>query len=383
MAQHGSRYTMESGAGTEVLLNGKPYLYFAGTSYFQLHSHPEVIKAASDATLKYGIGTATTRALTGTTPLLERMEEKLAGYFNTENAVYLPSGYLSSLAGMKALDEMGLFQVIFLDDGSHYSLVDAASATGKPVITFLNRDPEDLAAKMDEHLGKDQHPLVASNGLFPVMGTIAPVREYLYLSKKHGGVVWIDDAHGIGILGSHGRGTCEALGTPSGSIYLGATLSKAFGAYGGIVAGNEDFIRQVRSGSVMTGSSSPMNGAVAAGIKGMQLVQEHHNFRRKLWDNAIYLKESLEHMGITGEPVYIPKMHGVIPIFSFMYRDEATMKAIHRFLMEHGIYIQYTTYRGAGSEGVLRIVVTSSHKKAEIVRLTQTLKEALKRFSSS
>jgi 8-amino-7-oxononanoate synthase len=381
MSQNDSKYTMESSAGTQVLLNGKPYLYFAGTSYFQLHSHPEVIKAASDATMKYGIGTATTRALTGTTPLLEKMEEKLAGYFNTEDAVYLPSGYLSSLAGMKALDEMELFQVIFLDEGSHYSLVDAASATGRPVITFMNRDPDDLEAKMKEHLGKDQHPLVASNGLFPVMGTIAPVREYLYLSKKHGGAVWIDDAHGIGILGSHGRGTCEALGTPSGSIYLGATLSKAFGAYGGIVAGNEDFIRHVRSGSIMTGSSSPMNGAVAAGIKGMQLVQEHNYFRRKLWDNAVYLRESLDHLGITVEPLYIPKMHGIIPIFSFIYRDEATMKAIQRFLMERGIYIQYTTYRGAGSEGVLRIVVTSSHKKAEIVRLTQTLKEALKSFS--
>jgi 7-keto-8-aminopelargonate synthetase-like enzyme len=113
----------------------------------------------------------------------------------------------------------------------------------------------------------------------------------------------------------------------------------------------------------------------------MQLVQEHNYFRRKLWDNAVYLRESLDHLGITVEPLYIPKMHGIIPIFSFIYRDEATMKAIQRFLMERGIYIQYTTYRGAGSEGVLRIVVTSSHKKAEIVRLTQTLKEALKSFS--
>ena len=115
----------------------------------------------------------------------------------------------------------------------------------------------------------------------------------------------------------------------------------------------------------------------------MQLVQEHHDFRKKLWDNAVYLRESLQHMGITGEPVYIPKMHGIIPIFSFVYRDEATMKAIHRFLMDRGIYIQYTIYKGAGPEGVLRIVVTSSHKKAQIVRLTQTLKEALKTFSSS
>jgi 8-amino-7-oxononanoate synthase len=381
MAKQASAYTMESKAGTEVVLNGKRYLYFAGTSYFQLHSHPEVVKAASEATQQYGTGSATTRAMTGTTPLLEKIEQKLAGYFNTEGAVYLPSGYLSSLAGVKALDEMGRFQVIFLDEGSHYSLADAAAATGKPVVPFLNRDPVDLEAKMEEHLEKGLRPLVASNGLFPVTATIAPVRQYLYLSRKYNGVLWIDDAHGVGILGSHGRGTCEALGTPSGSICLGATLSKAFGAYGGIVAGNEDFIRQVRSGSVFTGSSSPMNGAVAAGIKGMELVQENHNFRKKLWDNAIYLRESLEHIGITTTAVYIPNMHGTIPIASFVYEDEAAMRSIQQYLMDRGIYIQHTTYRGAGTEGVLRIVVTSSHTKAQIVRLTQTLKEALRSLS--
>jgi 7-keto-8-aminopelargonate synthetase-like enzyme len=76
-------------------------------------------------------------------------------------------------------------------------------------------------------------------------------------------------------------------------------------------------------------------------------------------------------------------MHGSIPISSFEYKDAATMQAIHRFLMERGIYIQYTSYKGAGSEGVLRIVVTSSHKKAQIVRLTQTLKEAFRSLSAS
>ena len=74
MAQAGKHYTMESRTGTNVVLNGKSYLYFAGTSYFQLHSHPDVIKAANEATLQYGIGSATTRALTGTTPLLEKIE---------------------------------------------------------------------------------------------------------------------------------------------------------------------------------------------------------------------------------------------------------------------------------------------------------------------
>jgi 8-amino-7-oxononanoate synthase len=381
MSHRTKPFTMESRTGTTVVLDGKSYLYFAGCSYFQLHSHPDVTKAASEATLKYGIASATTRAMTGSTPLLKKLEEKLAAYFNTEDAVYLPSGYLSSLAGLKALDEMGLYQVIFLDESSHYSLLEGARATGREVVIFRNRDLKDLESKLARHLKKGQSPLLACDGLFPVPGTLAPLREYHDLAMKYNGIVWVDDAHGVGILGAHGRGTCEALGTPSSRVYLGATLSKAFGAYGGIIAGNKDFIDTVRTGSVMTGSSSPMNAAVAAGIKGVELVQESHGLRKKLWDNARYLKEGLAHIGIKNEAQFISEMHGTIPVVSFAYENAEKMGHIHKYLLEKGIYIQNTSYKGAGSEGVLRIVVTSSHKKAEIVRLTQTLKEAFRSLS--
>ncbi|MCK5066564.1 MAG: pyridoxal phosphate-dependent aminotransferase family protein [Bacteroidales bacterium] len=382
MTSHRQHHIMEGRTGTEVILNGLKYLYFAGTSYFQLHTHPDVVNAAMDATHKYGVGSATTRVMTGTTPLLLKIEDKLAGYFNTEDAVYLPSGYLSSLAGLKALDEMGTYDVIFLDEGSHYSLVEGAIATGRPVIPFRNRDPKDLELKISEHLGSGQRPLVATDGLFPVIAKLAPVRDYLDLAVKHQGVIWIDDAHGVGILGAHGRGTCEALGARSDRIYLGATLSKAFGAYGGIIMGSGSFINKVRSGSVMTGSSSPMNAAVAAAIKGLELVQENPGLRKKLWKNARYLNESLGQLGITSESRFIPEMHGTIPVASFSYGDAANMKSIHNYLMEQGIYIQYTKYKGAGPGGVLRIVVSSSHKKVEIVRLTTALKEAFRLFNS-
>ena len=381
MAKAEKKYTMESRTGTRVVLNGKSYLYFAGTSYFQLHSHMELIKAANEATLKYGIGSATTRAMTGTTPLLKKMEEKLANYFNTEDATYVPSGYLSSLAGLMALKELGKYQVIFLDEDSHYSLAEGAAATGKAVISFRHRNLDDLESLMKKHLGPGQRPLIASDGLFPIMGTLAPIRDYLAMTKKYDGVVWIDDAHGVGILGAHGRGSCEALGIRSDRIYLGATLSKAFGAYGGIIAGRREFIQKVRSGSVLTGSSSPMNAAVAAGIKGLELVQENQNLRKKLWDIARYMREGLQHMGIPIEPLFIPEMHGTIPIFSFAHKDAATMRAIHSYLIKQGIYTQYTSYRGAGSEGVIRVVVSSAHKKVEIVRLTHNLKEAFRRIN--
>lgn len=149
---------MESRPGTEVILDGKKYLYFAGTSYFQLHTHPKVMKAAEDATHKFGIGSATTRAMSGTTPLLKKVEDKLSSYFNSEDAAYLPSGWLSSLAGMQALNELGLYDKIFLDEGSHYSLVDGAMATGRSVIRFQNRDLKDLEKLMIKHLAAKERP---------------------------------------------------------------------------------------------------------------------------------------------------------------------------------------------------------------------------------
>ena len=380
MEQKENNFTMDGRPGTSVVLNGKTYLYFAGTSYFQLHSHPAMIKAANEATQQYGIGTATTRAMTGTTPLLREIELKLAEFFETEDAIYLPSGYLCSLAGLKALDEMGKYQLIFLDEGSHYSLVEGTAATGKRVITFRSRDPQDLVDKMKKHMGPGERPLVASDGLFPVLGNLAPVRDYLALLEEYDGVLWIDDAHGVGILGAHGRGSCEALEVPFQRIYLGATLSKAFGAYGGIIVGHAEFIEKVRSGSVLTGSSAPMNAAVAAGIKGLELVQGNGKLRTDLWNIAQYLREGLQHMGIPVESLYIKAKHGTVPIFSFMHRDASSMKKIHGYLLEQGIYTQYTSYKGAGTEGVIRVVVSSAHKKVEIDRLTHTLREAMRKL---
>ena len=382
MASIAQHHIMEGRPGTTVILDGMKYLYFAGTSYFQLHTHPDVVQSAVDATHKYGMGSATTRQMSGTTPLLKQVEEKLASFFNAEDAVYLPSGYLSSLAGMKALDELGLYDAVFLDDGSHYSLLQGAIATGKPVIPFRNRDLKDLESKISAHLDPDQHPLIATDGLFPVIAKLAPVVDYQDLANKYRGAVWIDDAHGVGILGAHGRGTCEALGARSDRIYLGATLSKAFGSYGGIIVGPGQFIDQVRAGSVMTGSNSPLNAAVAAGIAGLQLVQDNPRMRKKLWANAHYLSENLGQLGISSESKYIPEMHGTIPIASFTYGNAETMQSVHKYLMEQGIYIQYTDYKGAGPGGVLRIVVTSAHEKVEIVRLTSALKEAFRRYGS-
>ncbi|MCK5134668.1 MAG: pyridoxal phosphate-dependent aminotransferase family protein [Bacteroidales bacterium] len=362
------KHIMEGPAGPEVIIDGKKYLYFAGTGYFQLHSHTELIQASGDAVLQFGIGSATSRAMAGTTPLLLQLEEKIAEYFGTEDAAYLPSGYLSNIAGLKALNDLDLYDVIFIDEGSHYSNIEGAETAGKLVVKFANRNVEDLKLRLDETLKQNQRPLIATDGLFPIRAKLAPLVDYLDLAEKNNGLVWIDDAHGVGILGQNGRGTCEHLGLNSERLFMGATLSKAFGAYGGIIPGRTDFVRQVRAGSVITGSNSPMTAAIAAGLKGLELVKNNPGMREKLWENARYLKTGME-------SIHIPTDDNCLPIVAFTPGDAASMTAIHEALMEDGIFIQYSNYRGAGKEGVLRIVVFSTHTKDQIDTLVEGLRK--------
>jgi len=361
---------MDSAVGTETVIDGKKYLYFAGTGYFQLNSHPEVIKSASEATIKYGIGSATSRAITGTTPLLLEIEKKLAGFFGTEDAVYLPSGYLSNIAGLTALNNMNLFDVIFIDEGSHYCNIEAANMVGKPVVKFKNRNIEDLNLKINQTLKSGERPIIVSDGLFPIWAKSAPADSYLKIAEKYNGIVWIDDAHGVGILGRNGKGTYEHLGLNSNRLYMGATLSKAFGAYGGFITGNNEFISQIKSGNVITGSSSPMNAAVAAGLKGIELVKNNPEMREKLWENARYIKSKINLLGIVTDD-------NCFPIVTFAFADISKMKKIHHALMEKGIYIQYANYKGSGNSGVLRIVVFSTHTTTQIDYLTISLKDII------
>ncbi len=364
------RYIMESKVRTVTTINGKDYLYFAGTGYYQLQSHPKMIQAAVDATKKFGIGSATSRTITGTTDLLIKLEKRIADFFGTEDAVYLPSGYLTDMAGLQALEKDRGCDIVFIDEMAHYSNADGALTTGKKVVRFRHLDASDLTEKIKKYLKKGKRPLIATDGLFPVWAELAPVDNYLKIADEFDGVVWVDDSHAVGILGETGRGVSEYFHLDSDRLFMGATLSKAFGAYGGFVTGNSNFIRTVKSGNVMTGSSSPSNAMVSAALKGLELVKNNPEFRRRLWNNAVYLKKGMGRLGI-------PVADNYLPIVTFVTGNSSEMEKIQQKLMEKGIYIQFIKYVGSGADGVLRIVVTSSHTKKQIDFLLSSLKKLL------
>ena len=364
-----SKYIMESAPDAVTRINGKDYLYFGGTSYYSLHKHPSVLKAAGNALIEYGMLSATTRLGYGTTVLLETLEKRASEFFGTEDTAYLASGFLSSMAGVQALQIQEGFDLILLDEFSHYSNWNAAFSVEKPVYTFHHPNIEDLK-RLKEQVKPGQKPLVISDGVFPVFGEIAPIEIYLELLESYNGILWIDDAHGMGVLGKQGRGVSELSATQSDRIYTGGTLSKAFGGFGGIIPGTREFISEIKKGPVMNGANMAPSAALAASLEGIDILRSEPERKERLWANARHLKRGFRELGI-------PTNNTEVPIAAWEMGTRKKMERIREKLMDRGIAIQYTSYIGAGKEGVLRAVVFESHTTEQIDFFLSELKYLL------
>lgn len=372
---------MQTPPGAEATIEGRRYLYFAGTSYYGLHGHAELIAAACEAARSYGLGSATTRAWFGDMPPTRQVERSAARYFGTEDAFYYVSGYVSGqvLLGVLA----GESTTLFVDALSHYSLSDAARATGRPVVAFGHRDPDDLRAKLKAHLPAGGRPLVATDGVFPVLGTIAPVDRYReVLAPYPGAAVAIDDAHGLGVLGANGRGTMEhvcpgaavnddetALGP---ALFWSGTLSKAFGGFGGIAAGSRRFVERLKRGShYFDGASALPPPVAAASAKGLDLLAGQPELRRRLGANVRAVKDGLRALGLTTDDT-------PVPIVCLKIGSGDHMRRIQEGLADRGIMVAYAaSYSGLGPGGALRLAVCSLHTEPMIAQLLDAMRAVL------
>jgi len=360
-------YVMGSAPGAETVINGRRCLYFGGTGYYAFQQHPELLNAARDALRQYGMHSATSRNIYGTTPVYLEVEKKAAEFFATEDAAYLASGYLSNIAGLQGLFQTGRYDLFMVDERAHYSITDFVYAPRKPVFTFAHVDPEDLRKQLKAHVKAGERPLVISDGIFPTFGVVAPVPEYVKVLEPYQGAIWLDDAHAIGVLGPHGRGTYEYYGLASDNLFFGGTLSKAIGAFGGIVPGKKNLIQAIRAGHIMNGATAAPSPAAGAAIRGMTLLMEHPELREQLWKNARTLKTGLKQLGF-------PMNDTPVPVAAWTLKSGQEMDRVHDELMKRGICIQRTQYVGAGPEGALRAVVFATHTTEQIQRLLAELK---------
>ena len=365
----GSKYKfeMDSGPGPETIINGKKFLYFGGTGYFGFQTHPELIQAAQKATADFGIGTATSRNVFGTSPLYLAVESTASKFFGTEDAIYLPSGYLINVAGLQSLAGLRRFDAMFVDEGAHWSITDFMYALQKSVYTFAHGDPESLHTQLRRNLKPGEKPLVLSDGIFPAFGKIAPIPDYFKLVEAYNGCMWLDDCHAIGVIGSNGRGTYEHYGLRSERLFFGGTLSKSVGAHGGIIPGAQEFILPIRTGHIANGANASPAAAAGAAVKGMELLMSTPDLRQRLWKNARQLKSGLKAMGFDQDD-------SAVPIAAWTLKTGQEMDRVHAELMDRGIAIQRTHYVGTGTDGALRAVVFANHTPEQISRMLNALK---------
>ena len=366
-AQMRASYLMDGPPGVETVINGRRYLYFGGTSYYTLQNHSVLMKAAIEAFNKYGMHAATTRGGFGNTALYDSVERKAAEYFGVEDAAYIVSGYLSNFTGLQAIAATRKIDIIFVDADAHYSIVDFVRVLDLPVVKFAHANPDDLASKLRANLKAGQNPLIMSDGVFPTWGTIAPIPAYLEVTRNYEATLWLDDAHGVGILGPNGRGTYEYHGLKSDRLLFGGTFSKAFGAHGGVIPGSKDFVAAIRAGHVMNGATPSPTPAQAAALAGMEMLMQHPEMRTQLWKNARMIKNGLKQMGF-------PMDDTPMPVATWALKSGEAMEHVHAELMNRGICIQRSHYVGAEGAGVLRAVVFSTHTPEHINRLLDELK---------
>lgn len=362
---YGDMFIMESGPGPETVINGKSYVYFGGTGYFALHDHPDVIAAGIEAFRIYGTHSATTRAGFGNNPVLLACERKLADYFGTEDAVHFVSGYFDGLIMAQALSDR--YDLAFIDETAHFSVKDGIAAARKPFVTFRHRDPVDLERRLKTELKPGQKPLLMTDAVFPTFGVIAPVPEYVKILEPYGGTIALDDSHGVGVLGKNGRGTIEYHGLQTGErLVMAGTLSKAFGGHGGFVVGSKALCSRIRALGIYSGATPSPTPAVAASIKGIEIVKAHPEMRERLWKNVAAVKSGIRKLGFDMNDT-------PMPIVTWSMGTGEEMKKIQRALMEKGVAVAYSRYVGAPAGGVLRASIFSEHRPEHIEKLLTEL----------
>ncbi|MHB8902947.1 MAG: aminotransferase class I/II-fold pyridoxal phosphate-dependent enzyme [Thermoguttaceae bacterium] len=372
---------MQSPPGTTTIFDGRSYLYFAGTGYLGLQGHPDVIRAACRGAEQFGIGSATSRNRVGSTPPLLEAERLTAELFGTDDSFYFASGYMSPAVVLSMLH--GRFDAVLLDELAHYCLEEAAARLGCPVLRFAHCRPESLEDHMKRLPSPGARVLVMTDGVFASLGRLSPVADYWQLlAQRPGSMLLVDDAHGYGVVGEHGRGVLEHAGLwsreinshwPSSgddrpALWTCGTLSKALGGFGGIVPGSSAVIDALKNRSPYgSGASAPAVPAAAGSAEALRIVLAQPELLTRLRANVTRLRTGLRGLGLDVDD-------SPAAVVAVQLDTAAAMCRVQEGLAERGIWIAYVpTYSGVGPEGLLRLAVFATHTSAMIDQLLAEL----------
>ncbi|GLR19974.1 aminotransferase class I/II-fold pyridoxal phosphate-dependent enzyme [Portibacter lacus] len=353
----------------QINYEGNDYLYLAGIDYHRMSTNPIIANTICQAVTKYGISPTGSRITTGNHILLNKLEQKVADFFDTDASAVYTTGYLSNLIMLQAIADD--FDIFIMDEGSHSSLESAVKITGKKVIKFKFLDAQHLQEMIEQHVLPQSKVLVMTDGVFPARGDMAPLEDYVQILSKYDGKILVDDAHAMAVIGPTGKGTWEEKGVDKEMIYQTGTLSKGFGTLGGVITGSAELIEKIQNkSSAYVGSTGLALPLAAAGIRSIDYLLDNPDLITGLQQRTLKLKQRFKEIGFE-----MP--NSTVPIFSITYHDEERNLILRDLLLKNGIYPPFINYPGSPEGGHFRFILTSDATEEEIDLLFNTVKSSL------
>ncbi|MDE6676198.1 MAG: aminotransferase class I/II-fold pyridoxal phosphate-dependent enzyme, partial [Clostridia bacterium] len=363
-------HMLTSKQAPEVKMEGKDMIMIGSNNYLGLTSHPEVIEAGVKALEKYGSGCSGSRFLNGTLDLHIELEKKLAAFLHKEDVVTFSTGFQSNLGIIAGIT--GRNDVILCDRENHASIYDACRLSFARMLRYRHADMEDLEEKLKTIDTSVSGILIVTDGVFSMGGDIAKLPEIVALAKKYGARVMVDDAHGLGVLGEHGRGTAEHFGLEDEvDIYMG-TFSKSLASIGGYMAAKKyvcDYVRHNSRPFIFSASLTPANAACA--MKSLEILEREPQRVKRLAEISNYMRANLKREGID----IIDSTTPIIPIYT--YTDVKTFTAC-KLLFDRGVYVNSVVSPATPvGQSLIRTSYMATHTEEQMDRALVQIKAVL------
>ena len=349
-----------------VKMAGKELLMLGANNYLGLANHPRVVAAAAEAVQKYGTGACSSRVLTGTCPLHSEVERRLAQFKGTEEAILFGAGFMAMMGTVAAMTGEG--DVVLSDQLNHASIVDGCRLSKADVRIYRHNDMTSLEEELAKSAGA-KNRLVVTDGVFSMKGTVANLPRIRALADKYDAAVMIDDAHGAGVLGKHGRGTAEHFVLEGKIELVAGTFSKTFASYGGFTGSTRDAVMYMRFASrPFMFTASPPPSVAATVLACLDVMEQEPQLIEQLRRHTRFVKDGLRKAGFRLEETITP----IIPIL--IGDDERTFKMAGG-LQDEGVVVNPVVPPAVPREGsLIRVSLMATFTSSQ-------LEQALEKFT--
>lgn len=353
----------------ETVIGGRRTIMFGTNSYLGLNFHPDCIKAAQETVAHYGTGSTASRVAAGNHALHAALEREIASFYECDEAVIYSTGFMANLAAISGIAREK--DAIFLDAHSHASIFDAAKLSGAEVHAFAHNSPADIERLFRGSKVSGTRTLVVLESVYSVWGDVGDLKSIAAIAKRHGALVVVDEAHGMGIYGKRGRGVVEHLGLENDVDVIVGTFSKSVGVIGGFTVTNRPELRRLRlmARPYLYTASLPLPIVASARIA-LGIIASQSGLRTKLWRNAEAFHAGLHAIGFD-------ICSAVGPVGSIRMRSVKSGHDFWKSLLSQGVYLNMLLPPATpNGEVLLRFSISAAHTHEQIDTALKAFREA-------